>query len=114
MEEFFSIEKTGDISVIRLSFNEINLEQREELKEKLISPLKTNGDKFILNLSKIGFLSSLVITTILFFAKEARQRNSEVKLCEPSKDGQAILQIMHLNKIFEIHETEQEAIASFK
>ncbi len=112
--EYFTTEKIEGTTVIRFRFNEINLEQREALKEKLTSLLNTNDAKFILNLSKIGFLSSLVITTILFFAKEARQRNKEVKLCEPTKDGQTILQIMHLNKIFEAYETEREAIESFK
>ena len=47
MERFISIKKNDDISILDLSFNEINLEQREELKKDLDELVRKGETKFI-------------------------------------------------------------------
>jgi len=113
MEQFFSTDKINDIDVIRLSFNEINLEEREQLKKDLVSVLAAGTQKFIIDFSKVGFLSSLVIATIVFFAKEVRNKGGDVKLCFLSKEARSVFEVTQLNKIFELYNTDQDAAASF-
>ena len=109
---YFTSEKKEGVVVIRFDFNEINLSQREELKKALKKLL--NGDShFVFNLSKLGFLSSLVIATIVFFAKEIRAKNGDVKLCSLSPESRNVASIIRLDKIFEIFEQEKEALDSF-
>ena len=113
MDEFITKDKVRDIDVIRFAFREINLEQYEELKKKL-KELVHNGDtKFIIDLTEVGFLSSLVIAAIVFFAKEVRKKNGTLKISGLSVEAFNIFQLTQLDKDFELFESEKAAIASF-
>ena len=114
MEKFISVKKNVDVSVISFVFNEINLEQREGLKEELKGIASTECKNFVLDLSKVGFLSSLVIATIVFFAKEIRANGGEVKLCGLSGEAETVFRLTHLDEIFKSYNTEHEALESFK
>jgi anti-anti-sigma factor len=110
---YFVSEKKEGVIIVRFGFSEISLSQREELKMALKKLL--NGDShFVFNLSRLGFLSSLVIATIVFFAKEIRAKNGDVKLCSLSPESRNVASIVRLDKIFEIFEQEKEALDSFK
>ena len=55
----FTYEKIQNVDVIRFCFNEIGLQQREELKKELDSVAPDAGGQIVFNLTGIGFLSSL-------------------------------------------------------
>ncbi len=113
MDEFITREKVQDIDVIRFAFKEINLEQYEELKNKLKDLVHTGDNKFIIDLSKVGFLSSLVIAAIVFFAKEVRKKGGTLKISGLSVEAFNIFQLTQLDKDFELYETEHDAVVSF-
>lgn len=113
MSNLITFDKTQDIRIVRFCFDEINLQQRLEIKDKL-RELLANGDRhFVFDFSKTGFLSSLVIATILSFIKESRALNGNVKLCCMSKEASDVLKITKLDKIIESYDTERDAINSF-
>jgi anti-sigma B factor antagonist len=107
-------EKIASVNVIRLVFNEINRDQREDLKKQLKDLLDTGGKKFIMDFSKVGFLSSLVVATIISFAKELFSRNGHLKLFSTSNEPLAVLRLTKLDRIFEVYKNENEALESFK
>ena len=113
MTDIITIKKAQDVDILSLSFNEINLEQREQLKKKMMDLLDTGVTRFIIDLSGVGFLSSLVIATIVFFSKEVYRKNGKMKLSGLSNEASSILQLTQLDKIFEVYNTEQEALESF-
>ena len=114
MSTLVNIRVVDDVAVIRLSFNEISLEQREELKKELLAMVTQGQNKFVVNLSHVGFLSSLVIATLIVFAKEARQKGGDVRLCCPLEEALNVIQITQLDKVFKIYKGEPEAVDSFK
>ena len=114
MSALLNVRVVDDIAVVRLAFNEINLEQREELKKELIALVSESQNKFVVNLSHVGFLSSLVIATLIVFAKEARQKGGDVRLCCPLEEAMNVIQITQLDKVFKIFKEEPEAVDSFK
>ncbi|MGB3056753.1 MAG: STAS domain-containing protein, partial [Candidatus Omnitrophota bacterium] len=87
---------------------------REELKKEMEKLLKGDNKKFIIDLTKVGFISSLVLATLVFFAKEVREREGAVKLTGVSTEAYSIFQLTQLDKVFEIFETEQEALETLK
>ena len=99
--KYFTSEKKDNVDIIRFAFDELSLDQREALKKELNDVLQSNETKIVLNLSKIGFLSSLMIATIISFTKDVKDRNGDVKLCELSKVAMDVVKITHLDKAFE-------------
>ncbi|MFC1643728.1 STAS domain-containing protein [Candidatus Omnitrophota bacterium] len=114
MDKFVVSKKVQDVNVLSFYFNEINLEQREQLKKELSEQLKTGQTQFIIDLSKVGFVSSLVVATIVFFSKEVRSNNGTVKLSGLSGEAFSVFKLTQLDKIFELYETERDALESFK
>ncbi|MGB2660948.1 MAG: STAS domain-containing protein [Candidatus Omnitrophota bacterium] len=114
MEKFFSREKVQDVNVVRFFFNEINLDQREKIKNELNKMLLEDEKKFVIDLSGVGFVSSLVLATIVFFAKEVKKSGGGLKLSGVSDEGRSVFQLTQLDKVFEIYDTEQSAVESFK
>ncbi|MCK4851760.1 MAG: STAS domain-containing protein [Candidatus Omnitrophica bacterium] len=111
--KYFSNEQTGDITVVRFRFNMVDLRQREELKKDLAGLLESGNRKFIFNMSEIGFLSSLMIATIIFFAKDVRSGQGDVKLCELSDEARNVFRITRLDRVMEAYDTERQAMESF-
>lgn len=107
-------EKIGEVSILRLVFNEINRDQREDLKKQLNDLISSGEKHFIIDLSKVGFLSSLVVATIIFFAKELSFIGGSLKLFSTSNEPLAVLHITKIDKIFEVYTSEKEALDSFK
>ncbi|MFC1479907.1 STAS domain-containing protein [Candidatus Omnitrophota bacterium] len=114
MGKFVVSKKVQDVNVLGFCFNELNLEQREQLKKELSEQLKTAQTQFIIDLSKIGFVSSMVVATIVFFSKEVRNNKGTVKLSGLSSEAFSIFKLTQLDKIFELYETERDALESFK
>jgi len=103
----------NDVAVIKFTFSEIGFEERDMLKESLNKFLQDDTAKYVFNLSKVGFLSSLVISVLIYFSKEIKKKEGQMKLCEFSPEGKEVMEITHLNTIFDIYETQAEAISSF-
>ncbi len=114
MEKLFSIEKIGDVNIIKFQFNELSLDERSQLKQDLEDLNLAGEDKFIIDVAKVGFISSLVIATIVFFAKDVRSYKGEVKISGLSKEAKEIFTITHLDKIFELYEVTEDAKESFR
>ena len=114
MENLLTIERFEDVEVVNLHFNELSLEQREVLKDDFLNAAASGAKKFVVDFSKVGFLSSLVIATVIFFAKDVRNHGGDVKLCCFSKEAMNVVHITQLDRIFEIYDTGHDAIESFK
>jgi len=110
---YFSTENINGLTIVRFSFREISIDQREELKKELDQLLHEGHSKFIFNMKQIGYFTSLMITTTLFFAREISKRDGEIKLCELSDDAMDVVRLTRLDKVFEIYNNEERAIKSF-
>ena len=113
-ENLFAKTAFDNVTVVRFCFNELSLDQREYLKIELNALIREGKRDFVFDLSRVGFISSLVIALIVFFAKEVRKDKGDVKLCGLSSDGFSIFQLTQLDKVFELYETEHDALESFK
>ena len=114
MANFLTSEKVGDVTVVRFSFNEITRDQREEIKKNLQELMDAGETKFIIDLAKVGFISSLVIATIIFFAKQVNENGGKIKISGLSGEAFSIFQLTQLDKVLELYETEHDALESYK
>lgn len=114
MEKVITIDKKDSVNVARLFFDEIDLSQRKKIRDTLASLLEKGERDFVIDMSHVGFVTSLVLALIVFFAKEVKKDGGHLKICGLSQEAESIFHITQFDRIFELYKTEQDAVESFK
>lgn len=93
----------------RIIFGEESSGLRESLKTLL------NGTKkIVLNLSGVSYIDSGGLGTLVGVYSSARAAGADVKLTGLNQRLRDVLAITKLATVFEVYDTEQEAIAAYK
>ncbi len=111
---YFVIDRKEASTLLSFRFNEISLTQREELRKELDEVVAQGDRNFVFDLSKIGFMSSLLIATLVYFQKEINAMGGELKLCGLSKETENVLEITKVAKMFQIYKTPEDAQETYK
>ena len=69
--------------------------------------------RLLLNLSKIEFMASAMIGQIMLLYKQCKKDKIDLKLCSISPNIMEVFKITTLDKILDIHDTQQKALESF-
>jgi anti-sigma B factor antagonist len=92
----------------RIVFGEEATALREELKRALASTREV-----VLNLAGVSYIDSGGLGTLVGVYSSARTAGAEIKLTGLGQRLRDVLQITKLVTVFEVYDTEQEAIATF-
>jgi anti-sigma B factor antagonist len=92
----------------RIVFGEEAAALRENLKRVLSS-----ARQIVLNLSGVTYIDSGGLGTLVGVYSSARAAGAEIKLTGLGQRLRDVLQITKLVTVFEVYDTEQEAIATF-
>jgi anti-sigma B factor antagonist len=114
-KKYFEIKKEGNVTIVTLNQAEIiNESCIDGFWKQIVALIKSIPKiKLVLNLGRVDFLFSFMIEKIISLFQETRIVDGEVKLCEIKGIVSEIIKATKLNTLFEIYETEQEAIESF-
>ncbi len=69
--------------------------------------------KLLLNFRGVSFMSSAMITKLVMLNKGCKAQGVALKFCEVSPNVLEVFKITKLNKLFDIQDGEEKAIASF-
>jgi anti-sigma B factor antagonist len=92
----------------RIVFGEEAAALRENLKRVLAS-----SRQIVLNLSGVSYIDSGGLGILVGVYSSARAAGAEIKLTGLGQRLRDVLQITKLVTVFEVYDTEQEAIATF-
>jgi anti-sigma B factor antagonist len=92
----------------RIVFGEEAAGLRENLKRVLSS-----SRQIVLNLAGVSYIDSGGLGTLVGVYSSARATGAEIKLTGLGQRLRDVLQITKLVTVFEVYDTEQEAIATF-
>jgi anti-sigma B factor antagonist len=67
----------------------------------------------VLHLGEVGFIDSSGLGTIVRTLTSTRQANGDLKLCNVPEHVRKVLELSHLTKLFDTHESEETAVAAF-
>jgi anti-sigma B factor antagonist len=67
----------------------------------------------VLHLGEVGFIDSSGLGTIVRTLTSTRQARGDMKLCNVPEHVRKILELSHLTKLFDTHESEEKAVAAF-
>jgi len=93
----------------RITFGDEAMALRESLKQILASTRQV-----VLNLSGVSYIDSGGLGTLVGVYSSARAAGADIKLTGLGQRLRDVLQITKLVTVFEVYETEQQAVDAFK
>jgi anti-sigma B factor antagonist len=88
-------------------------EESNALREKVKALVAEGKKKIVLNMDNITFIDSAGLGTLVASHHSAKGQGAALKLCHLGTKFQEVLQITKLMTIFDVYNTEAEAVASF-
>jgi anti-sigma B factor antagonist len=82
--------------------------------EKDMAPLMKENSRFVFDLTSLRQLDSTGLGAIIGCLKHLRSSNGDVKLCAMSKQIRTLFELVRMHHVFDIFNTRQEAIESYK
>ena len=67
----------------------------------------------VLHLGEVGFIDSSGLGTMVRTLTSTRQVHGDLKLCNVPDHVRKVLELSHLTKLFDSHESEENAVAAF-
>ena len=110
-----AIKQQGDISIVELLDKEILDEITiNEIADTLFALVSENSPAtIVLSFVQVEHLSSMALGTLIRLNKRVDESDGQLKLCSIAKNLYEIFIITKLNKLFDIYDDEQAALASF-
>ena len=101
------------VSVVALDGRIVLGEESNALREKMKSMIAEGKKKIVLNMSNITFIDSAGLGTLVAAHHSAKSQGAGLKLAHLGSKFQEVLQITKLLTVFDVYNTEAEAVASF-
>jgi anti-sigma B factor antagonist len=107
-----STRQEGAVTILDL-VGDITLFNSPEIRKALIAQLKDRGvPQLFVNMRGVRYVDSSGIASLVEGLKIARDRGSRFVLYGLSKPALTVLELTHLLHVFEVHASEQEALAA--
>ena len=104
--------RVGDIVVVRCAGRLIAGAECEQL-QKHITDAMTFDRNFVVNLGEVPFIDSSGIGTLVRVLGRTRSANGNLKICGVVPHVANVFKVTNLDRVFESHETESDAITDF-
>jgi anti-sigma B factor antagonist len=101
------------VTIVACSGRIVFGEEASGLRESLKRLLETTK-RIVLNLSGVTYIDSGGLGTLVGVYSSARAQGADIKLTGLGQRLRDVLSITKLATVFEVYDTEQEAIAAFK
>ena len=105
----FQIEHIDEATVILFPGDVLDANNSQEFKDD-IAPLLKGNVKLVFDLSRMRFIDSSGCGALLSCLRKMKTEGGEFNLCSLSKEINAILRLMHLDRVFHIYTTKADAV----
>lgn len=108
-----SVLKQSDVQVIRLR-GRLTLGEAVDAFKRALDQSFANGDtQILINLAEVPLMDSSGIGVLVRSQSNARQQGGSIKLVQPTAYTLKTLKMVGLLDLFEVYDSEEEAVASF-
>ena len=101
------------VTVVALDGRIVLGEESNAMREKIKSLVAEGKKKVVLNMDNITFIDSAGLGTLVAAHHSAKAQGASLRLCSLGTKFQEVLQITKLMTIFEVYNSEAEAVTSF-
>jgi anti-sigma B factor antagonist len=106
--------QVGDVTILDMDGKITIGEGSVALRTAIRRLLEEGKRKILLNLAKVGYIDSSGIGELVSSYTAINKENGELKLLNLTQKLQDLLTITKLLTVFDVYESEEEALASFK
>lgn len=114
MNKYFTVSVKHGVTVVKMLVSEIPLGESEDFKNMLFKTAEGGKHGIIINMESCVFVPSLAIGILISFRERALAVGCKVVMCSLTKEVKTIFDITKLHTLFEVFDTEESALASFK
>lgn len=100
--------------IIRVPGPRIRLEENEGLRESLLAQVGSGRTRLVLNFKDVEFVDSSFLGLMIIILKRVTGDGGDVRICCLQKPLESIFQLMRLDRLFSVYETEEAAVLSFQ
>lgn len=93
---------------------EVDVYTAPQLKQEIIDQLGSGANQIVVNLTGVQYLDSTGLGVLIGGLKRAREKDGELTLVCPNQRIYRIFEITGLSKIFDIYQSEDEALTSVR
>jgi anti-sigma B factor antagonist len=102
----------GRVTIVRCNGRIVSGGESESLLSH-VSWLLRDRRSIVLHLGEVGFIDSSGLGAIVRTLTSTRQAHGDLKLCNVPEHVRKVLELSHLTKLFDTHESEEAAVAAF-
>lgn len=114
LNNFEILEKNlGEIKELKV-VGELDALVAPKLKERITKLVEGDSTKFIIDFEEVTHINSLAMGILRGKLKVVKEMGGDIKLIKLNEHIKTIFEMIGLDEIFEIYETEDEAVANFK
>jgi anti-sigma B factor antagonist len=105
--------EVNGVSVVTLDGRIVLGEESHFLREKLKGLIAAGKKKIVLNMADVNYIDSAGLGILVAAYVSARNQGASVRLCQLGKKFQEVMQMTRILTIFDVYDTEAEAVSSF-
>ena len=114
VNNFEILEKNlGEIKELKV-VGELDALVAPKLKERITKLVEGDSTKFIIDFEEVTHINSLAMGILRGKLKVVKEMGGDIKLIKLNEHIKTIFEMIGLDEIFDIYETEDEAVANFK
>lgn len=114
VNNFEILEKNlGEIKELKV-VGELDALVAPKLKERITKLVEGDSTKFIIDFEEVTHINSLAMGILRGKLKVVKEMGGDIKLIKLNEHIKTIFEMIGLDEIFKIYETEDEAVANFK
>ena len=104
--------------ITRIGFRDRNILEEaaiQQIGDEITKMIDAEGDpKLLLNFENVEHLSSAALGTLITINNKIKQKGGQLRLSNINPQIFEVFKITKLNKLFQIHDDTEKALASFK
>jgi anti-sigma B factor antagonist len=102
------------IALVEPSGSLVGGDETVDLRASVAGFVDRNYEKLLIDLSKVNYMNSTAIGVLVSAQTTYSKKGWQVKICGINKNISNIFVITKLTLVFDVYDTREEAIASFK
>ena len=110
-ESILKLEKQGNVAILALTLDSVLWDDNEQLKRIYAGLLQEGTKSIILDLSKTGYVSSIVLASFVYMFKMAKDAGGTMVLCGLNSKVKELLSMTNLDKVLDLAADRHEALA---